>query len=735
MTTNRHAHLSRPPRMASTTLLWLSLVALLCPAIPAQAFRQASELPPATSQLERQTLMNELATIRQRWPGMTHQEQQEAGQLYLPNPVGDNQKANIGLAKVEQSTTVSGATIIKTPHFRVIFGSSYAGYINKGGTAFSLGLWTDGDGDGLPKFIELLVGGDPTVSEGKESFATNSSGILETVWGKEINTMGFPAPPGTDEAYLDIYIANTGVKNPAVDFNNGYKGITLPSTVYGVTSTYQNGQPYLILSQDVASSILQVTAAHEFFHAVQIGYVDYNTLLDNSTVNWLAESSATWMEDKVYPLVNDYVNYVWQLTDSPQWSLFDPDLVYSAVLFQKYLAEGYHGADDPEGGEVIKSLWAGLAASGGDVVTSLEGFLATQTVNPHHSLAEAYADFAVKNLDLAANYLDGKLFSPVTLSKLVTIDSNFTPSAIGTVAGGVYAPSFYGSTYIKVSIKDGLENSLVNRLRLGFVGNTLPQWYLQLVPIAADGTLGRTISVNLGKESEGHIAKEDNGLYTSAYLVVSALPSPGQALDVFTAYDYAYLVDAYLATRLASGWNLQHVPASGLQTYGEGISHILSAWKWNGGNNANWEVTFPTADPLAVEAYVQAKGFGKLTTINDDDGVWLNTDSPGLEEAAADTVSPQALIVDAGWNLLASRVPARVSVDTLAAGQGPLTFWKWQSATGTWAFYSSEMAAQQTLADYIAGKGFGRLSSISYGDGFWVNSPQPTVLTLQETAP
>jgi len=718
-----------------TAPLWVCLLALLSPAIPAHAFRQRSDLAPTASQLERETLMSELATIRQRWPLMTPKEQQEAGQRYLPDPLGNNQKASLGLAKVEQATTVSGATIIKTPHFRIIFGSSYAAYINKGGTAFSLGLWTDSDGDGLPKFIELLAGGDPKVSEDKESFGENSSGILETVWNKEISAMGFPAPPGTETAYLDVYVANTGVKNPAVDFNNGYKGITLPSTVYGVTSTYQNGQPYLILSQDMATSLLQVTTAHEFFHAVQIGYVNYDTLLTNDTVNWLAESTATWIEDEVYPLVNDYVNYVWQLTDSPQWSLFDPDLIYSAVLFQKYLTEGYRATDDPDGSEVIKALWQGVVSSGGDAISSLANFLTTQTANPIHTLAAAYADFAVKNLDLPANYQDGKLYSPVAITKTITLDPTLSPEISDTVSGYQQSPSHYGTTYLKVKIQSGVVSDLTNRLRLDFAGDSQPQWHLQVVPIKANGGLGQAESAELGGEGSGHVAKEDNELYDTAFLVISALPASGQALDAWAAYNYSYSVNARLATRLSKGWNLQHVPAVGLQTYGEGIGHIISAWRWPTGAKANWEVTFPSADPLAVEAYIQAKGFGELTSIEADDGVWLNTDDSGIEEAAADAISPQSLIVDSGWNLLASRVPARVAVNSLAMGQGSLTLWKWNSAKGSWAFYSSDMDAQQTLTGYVTSKGFDLLSTISYGDGFWVNSPQPTVLTLQETAP
>ena len=43
---------------------------------------------------------------------------------------------------------------------------------------------------------------------------------------------------------------------------------------------------------------LQVTAAHEFFHAVQFAY-------DAVDDQWFMESTATWMEDEIYDDVND----------------------------------------------------------------------------------------------------------------------------------------------------------------------------------------------------------------------------------------------------------------------------------------------------------------------------------------------------------------------------------------------------------------------------------------------
>ena len=72
---------------------------------------------------------------------------------------------------------------------------------------------------------------------------------------------------------------------------------------------------FCVLDNDYARSqygiapinALRVTAAHEFFHAIQFAYDVYEDL-------WFMEGTATWVEDEVYDKIND--NYQF-LSDSP----------------------------------------------------------------------------------------------------------------------------------------------------------------------------------------------------------------------------------------------------------------------------------------------------------------------------------------------------------------------------------------------------------------------------------
>lgn len=87
---------------------------------------------------------------------------------------------------------------------------------------------------------------------------------------------------------------------------------------------------------------MRVTAAHEFFHAVQYAY---NIEADL----WWKEATATWNEDEIYTGVNDYVRYLNVYFSAPQKSLDESS--YSGVVFAKFLSENYGGYN------IIKKTW------------------------------------------------------------------------------------------------------------------------------------------------------------------------------------------------------------------------------------------------------------------------------------------------------------------------------------------------------------------------------------------
>jgi hypothetical protein len=136
--------------------------------------------------------------------------------------------------------------------------------------------------------------------------------------------------------------------------------------------TNANGGPFS------ATQSLQITAAHEYHHAIQYGY---NYFFDV----WYAEATSTWMEDELYDGVNQLYNYL------PAWfnnSTKSLDLAvgsdattsgagYSRWIFNRYLAE-QHGID------TVRAAWEKLAGqpnpgNGTDVVMApvLDSLLTT----------------------------------------------------------------------------------------------------------------------------------------------------------------------------------------------------------------------------------------------------------------------------------------------------------------------------------------------------------------------
>jgi hypothetical protein len=108
----------------------------------------------------------------------------------------------------------------------------------------------------------------------------------------------------------------------------------------------QHPYAFLVMDDDYAeygyddpADPLKVTAAHEYNHVVQYAY---DVLQDK----WMFESTATWMEEKVFPEVDDYHQYVvpWaQLSAMPitRFDRQDGDKVYGSAVFNRWLDDEY----------------------------------------------------------------------------------------------------------------------------------------------------------------------------------------------------------------------------------------------------------------------------------------------------------------------------------------------------------------------------------------------------------
>lgn len=110
------------------------------------------------------------------------------------------------------------------------------------------------------------------------------------------------------------------------------------------------------------TELLQVTAAHELFHAVQFAY-------DSLEDGWFLEGTAAWAEDVVYPGIDDNLQY---LPFSPlagpraPLDLFDPEgfRQYGAWVFFRWLSERFP-ATEGEMPIVVRQLLEAADSTGG----------------------------------------------------------------------------------------------------------------------------------------------------------------------------------------------------------------------------------------------------------------------------------------------------------------------------------------------------------------------------------
>jgi hypothetical protein len=139
---------------------------------------------------------------------------------------------------------------------------------------------------------------------------------------------------------LDIYIRELGL---------GLFGLAVPDPGQRGASRHA----FLVLDNDFRGyagpplALMRATLAHEYNHALQYA-------IDSFQDDWMFEATATWMEEKVFPAVNDYLNFLPRFARRPGTPLFEP---------RGRLAKGYgsavwnHWLDSRLGADVIRTAW------------------------------------------------------------------------------------------------------------------------------------------------------------------------------------------------------------------------------------------------------------------------------------------------------------------------------------------------------------------------------------------
>jgi hypothetical protein len=235
---------------------------------------------------------------------------------------------------------------------------------------------------------------------------------LENTYAVEVDQLGYRAPLGDRDLggddRLDVYLKDLGTGlygYCAAEYRK--KG----RTASGFCVLDNDYAPAQFPSGTSPQDNLTVTAAHEFFHAVQYAY-------DYAEDPWMMESTATWMEERVADQIDDNRQY---LRYSQLQAPFVPLDAFSSTygfqygnwIFWEYLTQRYSQG-------LVKKAWKAAGSLKKD--GRRYSVQAVQSVlRKKGGLAKVYADFAAANTVPGLVYEEGAAYAAATPADAATL--------------------------------------------------------------------------------------------------------------------------------------------------------------------------------------------------------------------------------------------------------------------------------------------------------------------------
>jgi hypothetical protein len=153
---------------------------------------------------------------------------------------------------------------------------------------------------------------------------------------------------------------------------------------------------YLVIDNDYKGfggsplELMRVTIAHEYNHVLQFAY-------DTFQDGWMFESTATWVEDHVYPDINDYFNFLPPFYANPGVPVAERDSgrpvkIYGSALWNHWLDSRY-------GPATIRDAWA-ASTSVKPADFAVAAYNAAITANGGRSFSREFGSFAAATAEL-----------------------------------------------------------------------------------------------------------------------------------------------------------------------------------------------------------------------------------------------------------------------------------------------------------------------------------------------
>ena len=453
-----------------------------------------------------------LMNIQRNWSKWSPRFKENAGAYFLKKP-RSFEPISAPKTLMRSNKTIRGVHLlpnwVETQNFSVEWGNSASG------------------GDSGWDSNQILACSQGATCTGMPDVIDRWAEYFEEVWTSEVEGLGFSQPYGTETYLYDVYLANTmdniqGNSDDITPFlNPGYLGFTVTYCDYelfnickdNVTDAYS----YIVVRGTIADTDnMKVTAAHEFFHAIQFTLPTIDDWFSAGNIWWI-EATATWMEEVVYDDVNHYYSRVRRWLANPSLSLKSSGSQYAGheygdSLFVIFLTDVYLHDND-----FVRYVWesqgAGIDAI--DKVLSLRYYSDFESAFKEFAALNAVADKS----SIWGGYEEGENYGSAAITNT---HRDYPVSSTGIL--GEDAPDEFGTGYIKFLPPDNSNN----RLQINFDGSDSINWAAQLVKVKNDGTGYDKDELHFTSPAKtGCLVVEEFGTtYGEVFLVSSILIEP-----------------------------------------------------------------------------------------------------------------------------------------------------------------------------------------------------------------
>lgn len=289
-----------------------------------------------------------------------------------------------------------------------------------------------------------------------------------------LNQMGFLPPPldtAGGNAY-DIYllaIAGYGATFPETPADSAWNDYTSYIVVHCRMdfNIFENDDP-----EGDTIGAQKVTCAHEYFHAVQLAYK-----YDLTEYLWFMEASSTWMEEVVFPDVNDNQNYLPSFFSVPYKKLTatGANHEYGAFVWPGFLYQRF-------GQDIIRRIWE--AARYNSSLAAIDSGLAFYG----SVLTQAIPEFVVWNYFTGDRAIPGKYYAEAAAYPQVPMDQSFSGFAQDSVTP-VHPPDALACNYVEFAA----DTSAFGNAELILNGTNTARWAFSSVGSKPDFDTAQTV--------------------------------------------------------------------------------------------------------------------------------------------------------------------------------------------------------------------------------------------------